>query len=389
MPEFMFATGIESSYPTIEHGTWRLDELEMCDHYRKYALDLRLCADLGIRYLRYGPPLHRTFLGPGRYDWSFMDDVAAEMRALGIEPIMDLCHFGVPDWIESFQNPELPRFLAEYAGAFAERYPFVRLYTPVNEMYVAARNSALDGLWNEQLRDERAFVRATSHLAKATLLMMRAIRRVRPDATFVHSESSELYQACCPQPEIQRVTNLENHRRFLALDLIFAHPVDDDLLALLVQNGLSTADYEWFMAQGDARESVLGVDYYEWNEKLVDTHGHPRGLGELFGWYVITSQYWERYRRPVMHTETNCLDSRRGPAWLWRQWHNIELMRASGVPVVGFTWYSLIDQIDWDIGLSKARGIVNPVGLFDLNRDARPVADAYAQLLGMYGGMAA
>ena len=37
-----------------------------------------------------------------------------------------------------------------YARAFAERYPWVRLYTPVNEMYVCARMSALDGNWNEQ-----------------------------------------------------------------------------------------------------------------------------------------------------------------------------------------------------------------------------------------------
>ena len=29
--------------------------------------------ELGIRFLRYGPPLHRTWLGPGRYDWEFAD----------------------------------------------------------------------------------------------------------------------------------------------------------------------------------------------------------------------------------------------------------------------------------------------------------------------------
>lgn len=46
------------------------------------------------------------------------------------------------------------------------------------------------------------------------------------------------------------------------------------------------------------------------------------------------------------------------------------------MPVVGFTWYSLQDQIDWNIGLSKALGNVFPVGLFDLNRDPRPLAQA-------------
>jgi hypothetical protein len=87
----------------------------------------------------------------------------------------------------------------------------------------------------------------------------------------------------------------------------------------------------------------------------------------------------------MMHTETNCLDAARGPDWLWRQWHNLQLMRRSGVLVVGFTWYSLVDQVDWNIGLSRPVGHVNPVGLYDLNRDRRPVAEAYAQLLKLFG----
>ena len=39
-----------------------------------------------------------------------------------IVPIADLCHFGVPDWLESFQNPRFPDLLARYAGDFARRF---------------------------------------------------------------------------------------------------------------------------------------------------------------------------------------------------------------------------------------------------------------------------
>ena len=108
-------------------------------------------------------------------------------------------------------------------------------------------------------------------------------------------------------------------------------------------------------------------------------------LGELFGWYVITQQYYQRYKRPVMHTETNTPDAEEAPNWLLRQWHNVELIRCNGVPVVGFTWYSLQDQIDWD-GLTRALGNVFPVGLFDLNREPRSVVQAYKHLIEMYHG---
>ncbi len=380
----MFATGIECSYPTIEGGRWRLDELQATDHYRFWRRDLELVRDLGLRHLRYGPPLHRTLLGPQRFDWTFMDQVAERMQQLGIVPIVDLCHFGVPDWLENFQNPELPERLADYAGAFTARYPWIRHYTPVNEMYVAARRSALEGAWNEQLRSETAFVTAIRHLAKASVLMMKAIARECPDATFINSESSEFYQPCCPDAEILRIADFENQRRFIALDLVYGVSLRPDIREYMFEHGMPAEEYGWFMEQSVAKRAILGVDYYRWNEKLINRQGGTDALGELFGWYVISRQYYERYHRPVMHTETNCPDAVEAPGWLWRQWHNVQLIQQSGVPVTGFTWYSLQDQVDWDIGLSRAIGNVNPVGLYDLNRDPRPVAEAYRYLVGMF-----
>ena len=165
LSDFMFATGIECSYPTLDKGSWRVDQMEICGHYRHWRRDLELVRELGISYLRYGPPLHLILQGPGRYDWSFMDQVAAPMRQLGIRAIIDLLHFGQADWLGVLQNPELCHALGDYAGAFAKRYPWIGHYTPINEMYVCARLSALEGLWNEQRTDERSFVTAARHLA--------------------------------------------------------------------------------------------------------------------------------------------------------------------------------------------------------------------------------
>ena len=62
------------------------------------------------------------------------------------------------------------------------------------------------------------------------------------------------------------------------------------------------------------------------------------------------------------------------------------LQRAAvaGVPLVGFTWYSLTDQIDWSIAMSQSVGLVYPVGLFDLNRESRIVGLAYKHLIDTY-----
>ena len=210
------------------------------------------------------------------------------------------------------------------------------------------------------------------------------ILAVRGDAVFVNSESGEFYQPCCPEPDVEAVADLENQRRFLPLDLVYANPVGDRMRGHLREQGMPEDEYEWFMKREVPRRTILGVDYYEWNEKLVDPDGNSHALGELFGWSVIAGQYHDRYRRPMMHTETNRMDARDGPRWLWRQWHNVQLMRSSGIPLVGFTWYSLTDQIDWDIALERALGNVNPVGLFDLNRDVRGVGLAYHHLIDVH-----
>src|SRR5690242_17421252 len=123
--DFMFATGIENSYPKIalpDGKIKRVDEMEKTGHYKKWEQDLELVKSLGLRYLRYGPPYYSTHAAPGKYNWDFADAVFNKIKELNITPIVDLCHFGVPDWLGDFQNPDLPRYFAEYARAFAERF---------------------------------------------------------------------------------------------------------------------------------------------------------------------------------------------------------------------------------------------------------------------------
>jgi beta-glucosidase/6-phospho-beta-glucosidase/beta-galactosidase len=381
--EFMFATGIECSYPTIDNGRTRRDLLEECGHYERWREDLGLIKELGLKVVRYGLPYHRTHLGPDRYDWSFADEAMGEIRRLELTPILDLLHFGVPDWLGNFQNPELPVHFAAYAAAVADRYPWVRFYTPVNEIFVTARISAKDGQWNEQLKTDKGFVTAIKHCVAASILANHAIAKRRPDCVIVQSESAEyIHEArAVRSPEV----TLANKQRFISLDLLYAHPPDADICMYLQDNGLTREEYDWFMQGEPPGYQVMGNDYYGRNEHILKPDGTMCPAEDVMGWYQITREYYERYKKPVMHTETNTLDADAAPTWLWKQWINILRMRQDGVPVLGFNWYSLTDQIDWDTNLAEKNGTVNPCGLYDLDRNPRPVAAAYRMLLEEFG----
>ncbi|RZJ27723.1 MAG: glycosyl hydrolase family protein, partial [Flavobacterium sp.] len=270
-PTFLFATGIENSTPTINGGKTRIDEAEKCRHYEFWQKDFELVQEMGIKFLRYGPALYKTFLGPGKYDWSFCDVVFNDLHSRGIVPIVDLCHFGVPDWIGNFQNPDFPQLFASYATAFAQRYPWLQLYTPVNEMYICALFSAQYGWWNEQLTGDRNFVTALKNIVKANVLAMNAILQVRKDAIFIQSESSEYYHAV--NPDAIAIAEQNNSKRFLSLDLNYGHRVDSEMYEYLTDNGMTREEYHFFMTNNLKHYCIMGNDYYITNEHRVSPDG--------------------------------------------------------------------------------------------------------------------
>ena len=378
---FMFATGIENSYPTIQlpDGTIkRVDEMEKCCHYRNWELDFQLTKDMGIEVLRYGPPYYKTHLAPDKYDWEFSDKTFKRLKELDITPIVDLLHFGVPDWMGNFQNPDFPKLFADYAGAFAARFPYLQMYTPINEIFITALFSAQYGWWNERLSSDRAFVTALKNLCKANMLAMHAILKVRQDAIFIQSESSEYFHPM--RPEVQKHADFLNRKRFLALDLTYGYPISIQMYEYLLQNGMTSGEYYWFEKNQVKARCIVGNDYYATNEHLVLPNGATQASGEVFGYHVITHQYFDRYKLPIMHTETN-MKMPDSVNWLYRQWANLHRLKQDGVPLVGFTWYSLTHQVDWDTALREDNGHVHEVGLFDLERKIMPVGMAYKRLI--------
>jgi len=201
---------------------------------------------------------------------------------------------------------------------------------------------------------------------------------VQPEATFIQSESSEYFHA--KDPDAVSLARFLNQKRFLSLDLTYGYPLNVTMYEYLLSNGMTSEEYYWFIKNQVKARCVMGNDYYVTNEHLVFPNGHTQASGEIFGYYVITSQYFRRYKLPIMHTETNI----RMPAckeWLLKQWANVHRLKLDGIPIIGFTWYSLLHQVDWDSALRNDAGIVKELGLYDLDRNIMPVGKAYQALI--------
>jgi beta-glucosidase/6-phospho-beta-glucosidase/beta-galactosidase len=374
--DFIIATGIECSAPIIAGGI-RRDQLLMSDHWRRYEEDFDLVAELGITHLRYGVPFHVVARDATAFDWAWTDLALGALRERGIEPIADLLHFGVPDGLQGIGDPAMPAAFLSYATAFVERYPWVRWYTPVNEPFVTALLSAKQGWWNERRRSDRAFAQALDNVATCAVEGMRVIRERRPDAIFLQSDACESFVPLDAEAEA-RATFL-TERAFLGFDLTYGRPVSPTMRRWLSRAGMTRDRQAWFEANGSHENCIMGLDYYEGNERLVATDGRlspatRRGFG------AIAREVYARYGLPLMLAETNNY-TERAVDWLAEIWNDTIALRDDGLPVRGFCWYSLTDQVDWDTGMREANDRVNSFGLADMDRVRRPVGDAYAELV--------
>jgi beta-glucosidase len=373
---FVVGSGIECSAPVIAGGH-RQDELRKTGHWTRVEEDLALVASFGIRYLRYGVPFHVVDAEPGRYDWGWTDWALETLRDAGLEPIADLLHFGIPDDLKGIGDPHLPgRYLA-YATAFAERYPWVRYYTPVNEPQVTATLSANHGWWNERATDGRSWIRAIDNVATCAAVAMNAIRERRPDAVFVQSDACESFMPA--DAAAAAAANFLFERHFVGWDLAYGRRPVEPVVDWLMRNGMPAARLDWFEAHGSSKGCIVGHDYYAGNEWVVTAEGRQRKMPRRRGYAAVAREHWDHHQLPFMLAETNW-EGADAPAWLAQTWNDALQLRLEELPIRGYIWYGFVDHVDWDTALREQNNRPNPCGLVDLDRRPHPVGEQYRAL---------
>lgn len=387
--DFEWLTGFEcTTFPQVG-----MDELALTQHDRFWGSDIVRARDAGCRFIRYGIRWHVVNPRPRQWDWSSLDGPLELLRHLEMEPIVDLFHFGVPEWLEGgIMSSVFPDMQAELCREFARRYPWVRWYTPTNEPYIAAQFGAELGYWYPFRKGAQDFVVALANVARGLCLGWAEIRHERPDARMMVSDTCEYHHAT---DEAQRSrAELLNERRFLMHELYGGrvgqdHPLRDYLL----ESGMAAEDLDW-LEQHPAPLDVIGLDHYPHSEheystdadgRLVDV---PRPIEKQLGPAELAGQYFERLGRPLIFAETGTHgDDKRRSWWLERMVAGTREARAAGVPLIGLTWWGLIDQVDWASNLRRFDYHIDRTGLYSLEwqdgrLERRPTAtlDAWQRL---------
>ena len=384
--------GVECTINRV--GDAWFSQLDRSGHLSR-ADDLDTFAALGLRAVRQ-PVLWEQVeaAGIGYPDWSWTDACIARLEARGIEPILGLLHHGSGPRGTGLDDPDFPSKLARYAGAVARRYPGARDWTPVNEPLTTARFSGLYGTWAPHGTDPSVFWQVLRNECKATVLAMRSIREVRPDARLVQTDD---LGRTWSTPRLAYQATFNNHLRWLSWDLLCgrvdkAHP----LYGWLVGAGrASPADIAWF-ADNPCPPDLLGVNYYVTSERYLDEaleryppalHGGngrdryvdveaarvldppPPGLASLL------QEAWERYAIPIAITEVHLGGHREEQLrWLAETWQQACAAREAGVDLRALTLWALLGSHDWDCLLTACRDRYE-CGVYDVRGGSpRPTA---------------
>ncbi|HUS20167.1 MAG TPA: family 1 glycosylhydrolase [Terriglobales bacterium] len=361
--------------------------------------DFERFAQLGIRALRL-PVLWELVspVEPKQHDWEWPDHALAEVKRLGIRPIVGLLHHGSGPGYTNLLDPQFSELLADHARAVAERYPWVDAYTPVNEPLTTARFSALYGHWYPHARHHTKMAQCLLHECRATILSMRAIRKVNPSAHLVQTEDlGEIFST----PLLTYQAAFENERRWLAWDLLCGRVDRNHPLYLwLLWIGVPRDELQW-IKDNACPPDVIGVNHYLSSNRYLDEHierypVHSHGgnrkhrYADVLAARVVPDdlaspekllrEAWERYQIPVAVTEVhNGCTREEQLRWLKYVWQGAANAKRSGANILAVTAWSLLGAVDWDSLLTAERDHYEP-GVFDV-RGPEPRATALVPMI--------
>lgn len=386
-PDFVWSCGEEGSDPVVHYQgrDLRVDQFTASGHDQpgQAVADMKAVASLGVGHVRYGAPWRMTERSPGWYDWRRWDRAMAACEEAELVPVVDLCHFGLPDHLGrgGFRDRRWVFHFERYVEAFLHRYRHVRFFTPVNEPGITALFSTRFGWWNDRSTDGEGCAQALANAAEANLAAMARVRADR-DGWWIASEGfSAWHDGENPVEHDERIEDDRDWDRAI-WDLQLGHPP-----GRAVERHLRTvpeAQLVRINALVSKDRVIAGHDLYP-----VSIRGLGVGADQLTieqrleAYHAEARRFHSRYDLPFWVAETSNLGLpvKEQTIWLTALTSKLGTMRAEGLPVRGLCWYSRGDQYDWDTALREPVGRVTEVGLWDAQRHPRPVVETFRRLV--------
>jgi beta-glucosidase len=372
------------------HNDWWLAEeqhllkeasLSACNHYELYPEDFAIAKQLSHNCHRFSIEWSRIEPREGDFQPQAIQhyrQVITDLKDKGMEPMVTLHHFTNPVWFSQqggWANFKLQkyflRFVEKIVGELAGE---VKFWVTINEPLVYSSHSYLLGAWPPKECSLFKTAKVTLNLAQAHIQAYRAIH--------------EIYrQKGLGRPMVSIAANLQ------AFEI--CQPTLKNKLARYLRDRL----YNFYFIERLLRKKTLdyiGINYYGRNladvrrwgirQLLLETcqeNHHPLRKNSL-GWDIYPHGLYKllislkKYGLPVLITENGICTGDDNLRWDYIREHLEESLRAmeEGVNLIGYIYWSLLDNFEWDKGFGPRFGLVD----IDYQSQKRTVRDSARKL---------
>ena len=365
-----------------------------CDHYHRMPEDVQLMAELGINTYRFSVSWPRIFPhGTGKPNAGGVDfynrliDALLEHR---IAPFLVLYQWDLPQALQDkggWENRDAPGWFADYArtlyGTMGDR---VHLWITHNEPFVPSLLSYFEGEHPPALRNLKRALEVSKQILLSHGLAVRAFREENIEGKIGLSTIFFPVHAAGNDPEdLVACRRYDGYFHRWFLDPLFRGGFPEDMLAWYRSKGTD-------FPQLDSREAdiiaepidFLGLCYFsrfvvkrgEGTLLEVEMVDAPAERASDMGWeiypegiYEVLKRVQEEYTPAEIYVSENGIpladrieedgtirDDRRID-FLSRCLTCVHRAIEEGVPVRGYSVWSLMDNLEWDLGLSKRFGL--------------------------------
>lgn len=392
-----------------------------CDHYHLFRNDIRLMKELGIGSYRFSIAWSRIYPDASgtvnKKGLQFYQDLVDELLANGIEPVITLYHWDLPQWIQEeggWAGPTVVDHFVTYARTVFEALgDRVKKWITHNEPWVVAFIGHYIGRHAPGHNDLSEAVRVSHNLILSHAMAVLLFREMFGNDGEI-GITLNLYpvDAAADSPEdLDAARFVDGYHNRWFLDPVFKGKYPEDIYGFFNKETgfeVSAKDMEII---GRSKIDFLGINYYfrrvvrkkETDGPFKYEEVKPDGKYTDMGWevypqglYQLLMQIKNDYGDPRilitengmaygenMEKEARIKDQERID---FLKDHFIEAAHAisDGVRLEGYYVWSLMDNFEWGFGYSKRFGIID-VDFRTLERTWKDSARWYRKVIAQNG----
>ncbi len=367
-----------------------------CDHYHRYKEDVALFKELGLKSYRFSISWTRIFPdGIGKVNEKgieFYSNLIDELISAGIEPMITIHHWDYPHVLfqkGGWMNEESPVWFEEYTkvvvDAFSDR---VKYWITINEPqcilgcgYWAGTHAPFQKLSNRDL------IVMSHNILLAHGRAVKCIRtnaKTKPLISFAPTGPSFVPKDNTPdaiEEARAKTMNMEHGMYFSNTwwsDPVYLGKYPDEAYDIFGDDMITPSKEDMELISQPLDFYATNIYYSEKSRPLhtYETNAYQGAPRSTMNWRITEDvMYWsakflyERYGKPILISENGIASmdwvNRHGKVCDPNREDYIaryisKLMKASdeGIPIMGYMYWSAMDNYEWAEGYDKRFGLI-------------------------------